>query len=110
LLAYQASLSESHSLAAGEQPRLRQQLRLRWLSSRSHFPSDQASAKSKDLSSFREVIKLDVSRSLHMHKDRVPHDRLEAFLLTYAGLHPRTGYCQGMNYLAGYALICMQGD
>jgi len=48
---------------------------------------------------------LDVNRSLHNHTDLLSQDLLKHLLRSYAAGHPEIGYCQGMNYIAGYLYI-----
>jgi hypothetical protein len=56
-------------------------------------------------STIEEIISLDVNRSLHIHTDYLPPTLLHTLLRTFAYFNKEIGYCQGMNYLAGYLFI-----
>lgn len=56
-------------------------------------------------SAIEEIITLDVNRSLHIHADYLPPTLLHTLLRTFAYYNKEIGYCQGMNYLAGYLYI-----
>ncbi|CAD8075378.1 unnamed protein product [Paramecium sonneborni] len=55
-----------------------------------------------------ETIKLDVQRSLHLHKDKINSSVLQSLLRIYAFYNQEVGYCQGMNYIAGYLYLNFQ--
>ncbi|CAD8074805.1 unnamed protein product [Paramecium primaurelia] len=57
---------------------------------------------------YEETIKLDVQRSLHLHKDRINSSVLQSLLRIYAFYNQDVGYCQGMNYIAGYLYLNFQ--
>ncbi|CAD8176541.1 unnamed protein product [Paramecium octaurelia] len=57
---------------------------------------------------YEETIKLDVQRSLHLHKDKINSSVLQSLLRIYAFYHQEVGYCQGMNYIAGYLYLNFQ--
>lgn len=57
-----------------------------------------------------DIIKLDVQRSLHIHYESLPPERLREFLITYARSHTSMPYCQGMNYVAGLILLKAEDD
>lgn len=55
--------------------------------------------------STEEIITLDVNRSLHLHTENLSNKMLNTILKVYAYYNKEIGYCQGMNYLAGYIHI-----
>ncbi|CAD8065271.1 unnamed protein product [Paramecium primaurelia] len=55
-----------------------------------------------------ETIKLDVQRSLHLHKEKINSSVLQSLLRIYAFYNQDVGYCQGMNYIAGYLYLNFQ--
>ncbi|CAD8161073.1 unnamed protein product [Paramecium octaurelia] len=55
-----------------------------------------------------ETIKLDVQRSLHLHKEKINSSVLQSLLRIYAFYNQEVGYCQGMNYIAGYIYLTFQ--
>ncbi|CAD8088108.1 unnamed protein product [Paramecium sonneborni] len=57
---------------------------------------------------YEETIKLDVQRSLHLHKDKINSSVLQSLLRIYAFYNQEVGYCQGMNYIAGYLYLIFQ--
>ncbi|CAD8173883.1 unnamed protein product [Paramecium pentaurelia] len=57
---------------------------------------------------YEETIKLDVQRSLHIHKDKINSNVLQSLLRIYAFYNQEVGYCQGMNYIAGYLYLIYQ--
>lgn len=61
--------------------------------------------KAKLAPSIEEIIVLDVNRSLHNHTETLSQQLLRYLLRAYAYYHPEIGYCQGMNYIAGYLYI-----
>lgn len=56
-------------------------------------------------STIEEIISLDVNRSLHIHCSVLPPTLLHTLLRTFAYYNREVGYCQGMNYLAGYIFL-----
>jgi TBC1 domain family member 10 len=50
---------------------------------------------------------MDVLRS-YANEPRVPSDKLKEILKAYTVYNPDVGYCQGMNFITGTLLYCIQ--
>ncbi|KAM3131378.1 hypothetical protein pb186bvf_016560 [Paramecium bursaria] len=57
-----------------------------------------------------ETIQLDVLRSLHIHKQRISSSILQSLLRIYSYFNQDVGYCQGMNYIAGYLYLTFNNE
>jgi hypothetical protein len=68
----------------------------------SHIKSNPISIKP-----FSDVIDMDVLRS-YANEPRVPSDQLKEILKAYTVYNPDVGYCQGMNFITGTLLYCIQ--
>eukprot|EP01022_Parablepharisma_sp_SALTPOND_P016298 TRINITY_DN236_c0_g1_i1.p1 TRINITY_DN236_c0_g1~~TRINITY_DN236_c0_g1_i1.p1 ORF type:complete len:868 (+),score=80.93 TRINITY_DN236_c0_g1_i1:1726-4329(+) len=59
--------------------------------------------------SIEEVIRLDVSRSFHIHAESTQTSIMN-ILRCYAMHNPELEYCQGMNFLAGIVFLIYQNE
>ncbi|KAM3136679.1 hypothetical protein pb186bvf_011315 [Paramecium bursaria] len=64
----------------------------------------------QEIGEYEEIITMDVQRSFHLHFDKIPSSKLQSLLRTYAYYNKEIGYCQGMNYIAGYLYINFQDE
>lgn len=51
-----------------------------------------------------------MQRSLQIHSESLPPEKLKGFLISYARAHSIMPYCQGMNYVAGLVLLKAEDD
>lgn len=59
------------------------------------------------IKTYQDVIDMDVLRS-YANEPKVPSDSLKDILKAYAVYNPDVGYCQGMNFITGTLLYCIQ--
>ena len=61
------------------------------------------------ISKVEEVIAIDVQRSF-TNNPSVKQETLSNILKTYAFYNPEIGYCQGMNFIAGFFYIYFKDE
>lgn len=74
-----------------------------------NYPVKKSEAQ-QDIQQYEEIITMDVQRSLQIHFEKIPSSKLQSLLRTYAYHNEEVGYCQGMNYLAGYMYLTFEDE